>query len=87
MRDVVQRWSAQAGWSFEPSYWAAPKDLPVAGTSAFNGTFEEAVIALLNSTRLTDMPVKPCFYTNRVVRVQIATSRCDWSSPDLAENQ
>lgn len=87
LREVVQRWSKQAGWAFEANYWGAPKDLPVAGSSEFSGNFEEAVIALLNSTRLTDMPVKPCFYTNQVVRVQVATSRCDWSNQDGADKQ
>lgn len=87
VRDVVQRWAMQSGWAFESTYWAAPKDLPVVGASSFTGTFEEAVISLLGTTRLSDMPVKPCFYTNRVVRVQLATTRCDWGTEDKAENQ
>ncbi len=87
LRDVVQRWASQAGWAFESNYWAAPKDLPVVGASQFGGGFEEAVIGLLNTSRLTDMPVKPCFYSNRVVRVQLATTRCDWSAQDATENQ
>jgi hypothetical protein len=72
LRHVLVRWARLAGWIHGPDHWAVDRDLPVvapAGPEIFGLDFREAVRRLLGSSELTDRPVQPCFYSNRVVRV------------------
>lgn len=79
VRDVLIRWSKDAGWSHSASHWTLPKDLPIQGTAGadvFGPDFSTAVRTLLSSTELTDYPAQPCFYSNHVVRVVPLSAIC-----------
>ena len=77
VRQTVSRWSKAAGWSFEDGYWDLPRDVPVVAAAVFGADFKESVLALLQTTEVTDLPAKPCFYTNKVVRVVNKAEKCD----------
>lgn len=83
VRDVLTRWSQSAGWTHLPLHWTIDKDHPVEGgigADIFGNDFKAAVRTLLSSTEMTDRPVQPCFYTNKVVRVIPNASMCDKSA-------
>ncbi len=77
LRQTVSRWAQQTGWAFEDAYWAIDRDIPVVAAGSFNGNFKDAVLGLLATTEVTDLPAKPCFYTNNVVRVVPKAEKCD----------
>jgi hypothetical protein len=80
MRDVLVRWATSAGWVHSPEHWTIDRDLPISGTadsSVFGMDFKDATRKLLASSDLTDRPVQPCFYSNRVVRVVPKAEICD----------
>ncbi|WP_459614621.1 TrbG/VirB9 family P-type conjugative transfer protein [Bordetella sp. 2513F-2] len=77
LRAVLSRWAGAAGWTFQAQHWSVDVDIPLAGSADFPGEFRDAVRALLSSTELTDRPVQPCFYANRVLRVVPHTQACD----------
>lgn len=80
VRDVLVRWSMAAGWTHSASHWTINRDFPIAGTadaSVFGADFKEATRRLLSSTELTDRPVQPCFYTNKILRVVPKAELCD----------
>jgi hypothetical protein len=80
VREVLVRWSQSVGWTHQPSHWTLDRDFPIAGTadgSVFGADFKEATRRLLSSTELTDRPVQPCFYTNRILRVVPKAELCD----------
>lgn len=77
LRQTVGRWAQQTGWAFEDSYWAIDRDIPVVAAGSFTGNFKDAVLGLLSTTEVTDLPAKPCFYTNNVVRVVPKSEKCD----------
>ena len=78
-RLVLARWSRQEGWVFNPEHWTINKDIPVGGSEAMSLDFKGAVRRLLDSTSMMDTPVKPCFYSNRVLRVVPETEACSRS--------
>lgn len=81
VRRALTRWAAAAGWTFNDALWAVSRDYPILAGAAFGSDFKEAVRALLGATKLSDGgPVKPCFYTNSVLRVVPITERCDRST-------
>lgn len=77
VREVLARWTSQSGWTFRTEHWTVGSDIPVSGYADLGPDFKVAVRALLASTRLTELPVKPCFYTNQVVRVIPRNEKCD----------
>jgi len=77
VRQTLARWAQQTGWAFEDAYWAVDRDIPVVAASSFTGNFKDAVLGLLATTEVTDLPAKPCFYTNNVVRVVPKAEKCD----------
>ena len=80
IREALARWARSAGWSHEPSHWTLDRDFPVegaAGAELFGPDFKTAVRLLLASTELTERPVQPCFYSNRVVRVIPQAELCN----------
>lgn len=77
VRQVIGRWARTAGWAFEDGYWDLSRDVPVVATAGFTTDFKGSVSALLRTTEVTDLPAKPCFYTNRVVRVVSRSEKCD----------
>lgn len=85
MRRTLGRWAEQAGWVFLPEHWSVDVDIPISADAVFGASFEEAVQALLAATDLSDRPLRPCFYANRVVRVVAYAQACDRSAkPDGA---
>ncbi len=53
--------------------------MPIVGSDVFDGDFKAAVRRVLSSTEMTDYIIKPCFYSNNVVRVVKLTTKCDLS--------
>lgn len=81
VRRALTRWAAAAGWTFNDSLWAVSRDYPILAAASFGGDFKGAVRSLLEATKLSDSgAVKPCFYTNAVLRVVPVTERCDRST-------
>lgn len=77
LRLVIARWAETAGWTFAPEYWTVPVDIPITASHTWISEFQEAVRGLLETTELTDRPLQPCFYSNRVVRVVPITQACN----------
>ena len=75
-RKVLMRWASASGWMFEPEHWSVARDIPVSGVDSVMTEFKTAVRRLLKSTLLTDLPVQPCFYSNKVLRVIPASELC-----------
>ncbi len=75
-RKVLTRWAKAADWNFEAENWVVGRDIPVGGSAVMLTEFKTAVRSLLKSTLLTDLPVQPCFYTNKVLRVIPASEMC-----------
>lgn len=79
MREALYRWAARANWTFSPEHWDVDIDIPVSGRAVFEGDFSGAVQDLLSTTELADRPLRPCFYSNRVLRVVPYAQACDRS--------
>jgi|SRR5690625_487878 len=80
LREALYRWAKQANWTFLAEHWDVDVDIPVSGAAQFQGTFEDAVQDLLAATELGERPLRPCFYSNRVLRVVSYSQGCDRSS-------
>lgn len=81
MREALSGWAQKSGWTFKPEHWAVSVDIPLTAAATFQGEFEAAVQQLISTTELTETPLQPCFYTNRVVRVVPYNEACDRMSP------
>lgn len=79
LRNALHRWAARANWTFAPEHWDVDVDIPISGEADFHGSFQDAVQDVLASTELADRPLRPCFYSNRVLRVVAYTQSCDRS--------
>ncbi|MDH4602345.1 toxin co-regulated pilus biosynthesis Q family protein [Pseudomonas syringae] len=77
MREALKKWASTAGWTFQPEHWAVPVDIPLTAGASFRGDFKTAVRQLISSTELSETPLQPCFYSNRVVRVVPINEMCD----------
>lgn len=76
LRALLQRWAHAEGWVFEPEHWAIAVEVPLSGPFAYKGEFTVAVQQLLLSTQLSAYPLRPCFYSNRVLRVIPLAQSC-----------
>ena len=74
MRLLINKWSKSVNWTM---HWAVDKEIPIISPDSVTGDFKTAIRHLLSATALNDLPVKPCFYTNNVVRVVRETSKCN----------
>ncbi|GJG97755.1 toxin co-regulated pilus biosynthesis Q family protein [Cupriavidus pauculus] len=74
-RLLMQRWSAEAGWT--AGRWELDQDVPIEASTEIVGDFKTAVRRVLSATELTDYSLKPCFYSNSLVRVVKVTTKCD----------
>ncbi|KAI3602981.1 putative lipoprotein (plasmid) [Cupriavidus necator H850] len=74
-RQLIETWTSRAGWTAAP--WELEKDVPIVGGDVFSADFKAAVRRVLSSTEMTDYAIKPCFYSNNVVRVVKQTTKCD----------
>lgn len=77
IREALVNWSRRAGWTHDTEHWTVPFDLPVLSSADLGTDFKAAVRALLASTDLTNMPLQPCFYSNKVLRVVPKAELCD----------
>ncbi len=77
LREVLASWAKLVGWTYDVESWTVPYDLPVRGFKDFGSDFKTAVRGVLVATDLTDMPLQPCFYSNKVLRVVPKAERCD----------
>ncbi|CAN7358648.1 toxin co-regulated pilus biosynthesis Q family protein [Variovorax sp. LjRoot178] len=77
IREALVSWSKRAGWTHDAEHWTVPFDLPVLSSADLGADFKGAVRALLSSTDLTNMPLQPCFYSNKVLRVVPKAELCD----------
>lgn len=77
VRQTLKRWSDAVGWTFAPEHWAVTVDIPLTAQAELGADYHSAVSALLASTEMSDTPVQPCFYANRVLRVVGAAQQCD----------
>lgn len=76
-REAITRWARSAKWTFEPEHWTVPVDLPLSAGATFRGDFKSAVQGLVATTELSETPLQPCFYSNKVVRVVPYNEMCD----------
>lgn len=82
VRQALARWAAQAGWTFGPDQWEVNFDLPIQAPAEFEAeSFQEATQALSQAIAMTESPVRPCFYANRVLRVVPFTRSCSSAAP------
>lgn len=77
IREALVTWSRRAGWTHDAEHWTVPFDLPVLSSADLGTDFKGAVRALLSSTDLTNLPLQPCFYSNKVLRVVPKAELCD----------
>lgn len=76
-RKAIKRWSAMAGWTFSDDLWRLAKDIPVGGeVDSYGVDFKESVRALMRATEQTRTPGRPCFHSNKVVRIVPRTELC-----------
>jgi len=77
IRSALSRWAKISGWRFDPEHWAVDVDIPLSGHAKFTDDFDASVRKLIESTELSDKPLQPCFYSNRVLRVIPISQACD----------
>lgn len=82
VRQAIARWAAKSGWTFGPDQWELDFDLPIQAPAQFEAdSFKEATQALSEAIAMTESPVRPCFYANRVLRVIPFTRSCNRAAP------
>jgi hypothetical protein len=79
LRQALARWARSAGWTFEPEHWAVDADIPITGSARFGSGFKRSVQDLVASTELSEKPLQPCFYSNKVLRIVPYAQACDRS--------
>ncbi|CAM5404477.1 hypothetical protein SSTU70S_02824 [Stutzerimonas stutzeri] len=76
-RQALRKWAKAAAWTFEPEHWAVPLDIPITAAASFRGDFRTAVQQFVSTTELSETPLQPCFYSNKVVRIVPYNEMCD----------
>lgn len=74
LRVLINRWAATVGWT---AVWDVERDILINNAGEKYGDFKTSVRWLLAATELGDLVVKPCFYSNSVVRVVRKTVKCN----------
>lgn len=74
LRLLVARWAKAVGWT---AVWNVDVDIEIGTAGEKANDFKNAVRWLLSSTEFSDVKVKPCFYSNAVVRVVRKTVKCN----------
>lgn len=77
LRLALGRWASIGGWRFQPDHWVVDVDIPLTAGAEFTDDFIDSVRALVSATELSDRPLQPCFYSNRVLRVVPVSEHCD----------
>lgn len=80
VRQALVRWAADASWTFGPDQWELNFDIPIQAPADFEAdSFQEATQALSQAVAMSDSPIRPCFYGNRVLRMLPFTRSCNRS--------
>jgi len=74
LRLLTERWSKMVGWT---AIWDVDRDIPIGTAADKRGDYKTAVRWLTSSTEFGDVVVKPCFYSNAVVRIVRKTVKCN----------
>jgi hypothetical protein len=74
LRLLIDKWSSGIGWK---AIWDVDRDIPIESTDEKSADFKTAVRRVLASTELGDVQVKPCFYSNQVIRIVRKTTKCN----------
>lgn len=74
LRSLIERWSRTVGWN---PLWEVERDIPITSSDEMTGDFKAAVRRVLLSTEFGDVQLKPCFHTNKVVRIVRKTTKCN----------
>lgn len=74
LRSVIGIWAKLVGWT---SVWDIDRDIPINMADAKENDFRSAVRRVLAATEFGDLPAKPCFYSNNVVRIVRKTTKCN----------
>lgn len=74
LRSVIDIWAKIVGWT---SVWDIDRDIPINMADSKENDFRSAVRRVLAATEFSDLPAKPCFYSNNVVRVVRKTMKCN----------
>jgi hypothetical protein len=78
VRQALTRWAAAENWTFGPDQWELNFDLPIQAQTEFEAeSFQQATQALSQAIAMTESPVRPCFYANRVLRMIPYTRSCN----------
>ena len=77
LRQALGRWASIADWRFQPDHWVVDVDIPLTAGAEFTDNFIDSVRALVRATELSDRPLQPCFYSNRVLRIVPLSEHCD----------
>ena len=78
VRQALTRWAAAENWTFGPDQWELNFDLPIQAQAEFEAeSFQQATQALSQAIAMTESPVRPCFYANRVLRMIPFTRSCN----------
>ena len=85
VRQALARWASQENWVFGPDQWQVTWDLPIEAPAEFLAdSFQGATQALAEAIALTESPVRPCFYANKVLRVVPYNQSCDRTASHMA---
>lgn len=74
MRLLLKRWSQENNWKL---LWHVDRDIPLDSDDVITTDFKSAVRRVLGATALSDVQLKPCFYSNMVLRVVRETVKCN----------
>lgn len=78
VRQALTRWAAAENWTFGSDQWELNFDLPIQAQAEFQAeSFQQATQALSQAIAMTESPVRPCFYANRVLRMIPYTRSCN----------
>ncbi|MDG9971094.1 toxin co-regulated pilus biosynthesis Q family protein [Achromobacter mucicolens] len=80
VRQALVRWAADENWTFGPDQWELNFDIPIQAPAEFEAdSFQEATQALSQAVAMSESPIRPCFYGNRVLRMVPFTRSCNRS--------
>jgi hypothetical protein len=69
LKAALTRWATGANWKL---VWEAPVDYAVEGDTSVNGSFEQAIEAVVRSMNSAETPLQAIFYQgNRVIRIVV----------------
>lgn len=76
VRQALSRWAMTAGWI---DHWELSVDIPITADAALATTtdFPQAVQRLAEAVSLSEVPIRPCFYSNNVVRIVPYNTMCN----------